>query len=61
MYVDIDIEPHNLSETELLNCVKYATERSIGVKMLEDYSDIIDCDKGYFEELLREMYEYFTK
>jgi|GEM_PF-872820 len=26
MYVDIDIEPHNLSEAELLDCVKYTTE-----------------------------------
>jgi len=62
MQIDIDIDPCDLSEAELLDCVKYAAQKGIGpVKTLEHYLCTIDCSEERFEELLRELYEYFAK
>jgi len=61
MNVDVDIDPADLSTDELVACLEYAQARGINTlnkgitRPFESF-----CDDEYAEELLNNMYQYFS-
>jgi len=61
MNVDVEIDPADLSTDELVACLEYAQARGINTLnkgITHPFESF--CDEDYAEELLNDMYQYFS-